>query len=86
MYIRFKGGTEMTVTDLLDSYISMGTIITIYFSNSHIYYHGNINDFGDTISFIFYKDFVLECKNDTLIIIIYDEVREKHKEFFRATP
>ena len=68
----------MSVMDLLDSYINKGTIITIYFYNSHIYYHGNINDLCDTISFIFYKDFILECKNDTLIIIIFDEVREKH--------
>lgn len=70
----------MNVTDLLDTYISAGTIISIYFNNSHIYYHGCINDLNDTISFIFYKDFILECKDNVLTIIINDEIREKHKE------
>lgn len=69
----------MTVTDLLDSYISCGTIITIYFNNSHNYYHGSIDNLENSISFIFYTDFILECKNDTLIIIINDEIRDKHK-------
>jgi len=75
-----KEEMKMTVRDLLEEYIVCGTIIEIYFQYSHVEYHGNISDLADTIPFIWYKNFILEVKNDVLIIVIIDMPLYTHKQ------
>ena len=70
----------MTVTDLLDMYIESGTIVEIYFNNSHVNYHGSINDIKDTLQYIWYREFIITVKGECLCITINDDIREKHKE------